>query len=214
VIIWRFPRSTADNGDAVAQIQSAILRFKGAGVTHVLPIEQNSSFFFAPGAEAQRYRPRYGINSNNYIAQFAGNPIPYEQLRGAVGVGWHPEIDLPESMAGKSPYAGPGRESCLKALTKAGVTFETRDARLVGLLACDLLYSLRAAVTRIPAGAGVNAPSLVQAVERLDRSFAVAALPQAVFGPGRRFPVARGWTLRFDEKCRCTLYGGPARALR
>lgn len=215
VVIWNFPRSSAQNGQSVAQIQSTVLKFKANGVTHVLPVEQNSSFFFTPTAESQRYRPRYGINSNSAFQVFVGTSIPHEQARGALGVGWVPNLDLPTGMnPADGPYSGPGRAHCTKVLTQAGLTFDSSVAMMIGMLVCDELYSLQQGINRIPAGTPITAPALLRSIEGLGSSFRIAGLPQALFGPGHRYPVTRGWTLQYDDDCRCTKYDGAHRRMR
>jgi hypothetical protein len=63
-----YPRSTAENATSISAIQGATLRFRDAGVTHVLPFETIGAgvgTFFAQGAEQQKYYPRYGLTSGN-----------------------------------------------------------------------------------------------------------------------------------------------------
>ncbi|HEU5033250.1 MAG TPA: hypothetical protein VFT62_00670 [Mycobacteriales bacterium] len=214
VEIWHFPDSTTGNGQAVAQIQSAVLKFRSDGVTHVLLAEQNSSAFFASAAESQHYRPRYGINSASGIQVYAGSLVPYAQLNGAVGVGWSPALDLPAAMSAERTYAGPGRARCMKVYQRAGIGFDSTNATAIGLLICDLYYSVQAVLNSLPPGSPINATTYLHGLEALRGGFPIAGLPSALFGPDRHYPVTRGWTLRYFPDCKCTHYVGAPFTLR
>lgn len=212
---WQFPDSAAGNGSAVADIQSAVLRFRSDGVTHVLPMEVNSMAFFAQPAENQRYRPRYGLSSFTGANAYAGSLVPYSQLNGAVGLGWFPTLDLPQSMTGDdSPYSGPGRARCLEIYKDAGIGFSDANAKAVGLLICDLFFSVEAVVEAVPDGQPVTSGSAMAALEGLGSSFRIASLPAARFGPGRHYPVTSGWRWQYESACRCLRYSGPKFPLR
>jgi hypothetical protein len=208
---WHFPESTSGDGQSVAEIQSAVLRFRSDGVTHVLPMEVNSLAFFAQPAESQRYRPRYGLSTAANPQSFAGNLIPYAQLNGAMGLGWSPALDLPPAANPENgPYSGPGRAYCLKVLTDANFSFPDSTAKAVGLVVCDLLYSARDAINAIPAGAGINGPNYIRSVEGFGERFPIAALPKGRFAPGKHYPVELGYRWAFDPDCPCMHYiGGP-----
>jgi ABC-type branched-subunit amino acid transport system substrate-binding protein len=208
---WHFPESAADDSGAVSQIQASILRFRADNVTHVLPMEVNSLGFFAQSAEAQRYRPRYGLNSATSAQQFAGNLVPYAQLKGAIGLGWSPALDLPPAFnPDNGQYSGPGKAHCLAVLEAAGFSFTSATPKAVALVVCDSLYSMREAVTAIPAGAAIDAISLMKALEGFGDKFAIAGLPRARFGPNKHWPVEQGYRWAFHEDCNCMHYvGGP-----
>lgn len=215
VRIWPQAQSAADNAAAVAAIQNAQLRFASDGVTHVLPMEVNSLAFFGTPAENQRYRPRYGVNTATAAGLLAGQLTPYEQLKGAVGLGWLPSIDLTANDSAKPAYAGPGRARCLSVMDKAGITFPSTNAAATALSICDQLYSFRDAANQTVArGEGLTAAALVRSVEGLGARFGAAGVPSATFGPGRRYAVSRGWLMAWSEECRCQVYRGAARSLR
>ncbi len=206
---WHFPESNADNGSSIAQIQSAILRFRSDNVTHVLPMDVNSIGFFAQPAEAQHYRPRYGLNTATQVGSFIGGLIPAVQLHGAIGLGWSPALDLPAANnPANGPYAGPGTKHCLDVMSAAGFTFSDANARGVALLVCDEWYSIRDAINAIPSGGPIDASSFIQGIESLGSKFSIAGLPIGTFGPGKHFPVTRGYRWSFDEPCSCMHYVG------
>jgi hypothetical protein len=208
---WHFPESSADNGSTIAQIQSAVLRFRSDGVSHVLPMEINSLGFFAQPAEAQHYRPRYGLSTATEVQVFAGNLVPNSQLKGAIGLGWSPALDLPPANNPPTgPYAGPGAKHCLDVMSGAGFTFSDANARGVALIVCDEFYSMRDTINAIPSGAAIDAQNFMQGLESLGTKFAIAGLPVAAFGPNKHFPVQRGYRWAFDDGCPCMHYvGGP-----
>jgi hypothetical protein len=213
ISVWHYPDSTSDNGQAVSQIQSAVLKFRSDGVTHVLPVEQNSASFFATAAEGQHYRPRYGVNSRTAFEIEGGTLVPRAQMVGAVGFGWVPVEDLPAAMTTKDtgPYAGPGRVHCVKVLTDAG--FTPTDARAsVGV--CDALYSIQRTLNALPAGAAVTARSFMSGLEGLGGGFEASGLPAWLLGAGRHYPATRAWLWAHDPGCDCMSYTGSPYQLR
>jgi hypothetical protein len=209
VVRWHFPESNADNGSSIAQIQSAILRFRSDNVTHVLPMDVNSIGFFAQPAEAQHYRPRYALNTATQVQSFVGSLVPAVQLHGALGLGWSPALDLPASANSTTgPNAGPGLKKCLDVMSKAGFTFSDQNARGVALLVCDELYSIRDSINAIPSGAPIDAISFMQGLESLGTKFSIAGLPAGSFGPGKHWPVQRGYHWVFNDACPCMSYTG------
>jgi hypothetical protein len=205
---WHFPSSSSENAAAVSQINGAILRFRTDNVTHVLPMDVNSIGFFAAPAEAQRFRPRYGLSTVTTTEAYAGNLIPYVQLNGAIGLGWSPAVDLPQAASGAPAYVGPGRAHCLSVMQAAGFSFTSISTQAVALVACDFVYSIRDAVNAIPAGQPIDAVSYMKAVEGFGDRFQIAALPRARFAPGKHYAVDTGWRWVFDAACKCMAYVG------
>ncbi len=212
VRIWKFPKSEADYGAAVAEIQSIVLRFRTENVTHVLPMEGNSLAFFTPTAEGQGYRPRYGLSGATDAQGFAGNLVPYRQLRGSVGVGWLPAVDLPESKQTPA-YAGPGRKRCLDVMARAEISFPSNNARAIALLLCDAFSSFDRAAESLR-GRPISLATFMPALEALGSSYQAASLPIGGFGPGKRYAVVAGYPWGFSEPCQCFAYTGGRFTLR
>ena len=213
VRFWHFPESAASQSQSVTEIQSIVLRFRSDNVTHVLPMEQNSLAFFAPAAEGQGYRPRYGLSTATGAQGYAGSLVPYRQLHGAVGVGWFPTLDLPESKQTEA-HAGPGRKTCLDTMARSDVSYSSTNAKAIALLLCDAFYSFDAAVEMLPKGGAVSAMTFMPALERTSGRFLAATLPTGSFRPGRRYPVTEGFPWAFSTSCQCMEYTGPRAALR
>lgn len=116
----------ADSGNVVAQIQSAVLRFKSRGVTHVLIFDERAFLtdFFMEGAQDQQYFPRYGVNTQNAIGFLVSTgQLAPEQLKGAVGIGWSPFIGMGEAQDPDSAGNAP-RKRCLELMSRNGMTFD------------------------------------------------------------------------------------------
>lgn len=213
VRFWHFPESAAGNSQAVTEIQAIVLRFRSDNVTHVLPMEQNSLAFFAPAAEGQGYRPRYGLTTATAAQAYAGSLVPYRQMHGAVGVGWFPTLDLPEAKQTEA-HAGPGRKPCLDTMARAEVSYSSTNAKAIALLLCDAFYAFDAAIESLSKGGAVSAGNFMPALERTGTSFRAATLPAGGFRPGRRYPVTEGYPYAFSISCQCMEYTGPRAPLR
>jgi hypothetical protein len=209
VQVWPFPNGASESGAAVASIQSAVLKFRNDGVTHVLPMEVNSLGFFAQPAENQGYRPRYGLSSTVYAQRFAGGPlVPYSQLNGALGLGWFPAEDIPGSaVKAGGPYVGPGRAACLDVMKKAGISPDPGAPTTAALGLCNQMNVLDSTIEAIPAGSAINMSTFMQALQG-PTSFKNALLPTSKFLPGRRYPVTHGYHLSFNSACPCMQYTG------
>jgi hypothetical protein len=210
---YRRNSDAADFGSTVASIQSAVLRFRGSGVTHVIPTDAAALGFFGINAEGQGYRPRYGLQSNTTAqALVDGAGLPREQLRGALGVGWLPAVDLKET-GGR--YDGPGKAACLAILKAQGISNPPGSlAEASGLAACDLVLLVKASIEAIPAGRPVTAGNAALGAESLGGRFPWAALPAGGYGPGKRYPITTAYGWAWDTGCGCATYttaGSPVR---
>ena len=195
-----------DPSDTVATTQGAVLKFRTEGVTHVLPLDTNSMVLFGGAAEKQEYRPRYGVTSITSVQGYAGTALlPYRQLRGALGIGWLPQVDIPESAQG-TKYDGPGRKRCLDIMARAQITFNSLNAKGAALVICDEFFSLDATVESLPRGSAINVATFMFALERLG-SFPIAGLPSGGWGPGRHYTITDAYPYAFSEKCPCMTYG-------
>ena len=122
-------------GAMSAQMSSAVLRFRSAGVSHVLFVTVNNSelWFFMPAAESQGYRPRYGLASYHVPAtlpQF----VPAAQLHGAVGIGWSPYQDVVES---QDPGGRPAVPECMDLMERRASRPANRSEEGVAVVVCE-----------------------------------------------------------------------------
>lgn len=198
------PQNTSSEyGTMNAQLNSAVLRFNDKDVDRVIFFGTllEMQFFFMHSAEAQGFRPRYGLSSLDWPS-FLEGLAPRDQLRGAVGVGWSIGYDV---AAARDPGPNAAATRCKKILQDAGLDPGAgRNAK------CDSAFFLKAALDRAPA---LNLMGLRLAVEGMGRSFEPAETFAAQFGPSRYDGPASFRYVRFDDGCACFRYSGGLRPL-
>jgi len=208
-----WPKSAAENGQAVTDIQSYVLKFQTNRVSHVIPLDQNALVFFASAADKQRYHPRYALNSQTAAQSYNGSLVPASQLRGAMGLGYYPATDLaPSDNPDDGPYSNPSRRACIKLLRERGTSFANSNEQAVGLLVCDAFWTLRRLLNGVPKGLPLNQSTVSAAIDRVG-SVPSASLAAITYGPHRRDAVSGGWLWRFEESCSCVRYKGSRFAL-
>jgi hypothetical protein len=206
------PGSAGENGRAASDVQSAILRFRGSGVTHVIVLDANGglTLLFGTSAGAQNYLPRLGLSSvAGPQALYDTGILTKEQLNGAAGLGWWPVLDLPSGAA--TPYAGDATRACLSLMSRAGFSFDSTNARFGALASCDGLWLLRQALADVTQP--LSSPLIRRELEALGDSFRPAAVPAVRFGPGRHDGVQTAYDLAWSARCGCMSYVGAARDL-
>lgn len=204
-----YPDSINGFGATSAQLSSAVLRLRAAGVTHLVPLDDHGilCFLFMPQAESQGFRPRYGLSTNNQPFVIEDNSPP-EQFKRAVGVGWVPADDV---AFGRNPGGNPTEDLCRAVFQKAGAEFPSRFAWSNALNYCDSLLFLKAALDRAPT---LSVAGLRAAVANLaDGGFTSAYTFRTRFTRDRHDGAAAYRAFRFADDCRCVRYEGPVRAL-
>ncbi|MCW2544578.1 MAG: hypothetical protein JWM40_2130 [Frankiales bacterium] len=198
-VVFRYaPSGTQQQTD----FQSAVLQFRSAGVTHVLSDGANISLFMLQ-ASTQTYRPRYAISSYSAPQPFVETLAPKDQLRGAVGIGSSPTLDVDLS---EDPGPTPGSPWCLKALKAGGQTFNSgkRFAQAVAFALCDGLRMLAFAGK---AGGGLTGPQLVAGVGLAGPTFPTSFAFSSGFRPGVSTLPGSARDLAYNEGCSCFRYG-------
>ena len=186
-----------------AETSSAVLQFRGRGVTHVISTD-GALLGFMLAAEDQGYRPRYGLSSFLTPAALLEGTAPHRQLIGAIGAGWSPSVDVTDA---RDPGdTGPGETECKAILKKGGQTFEgKRLAEAVGYAFCD---GLRLIVSSAVAGGGLTGPQIAAGMQ------AAGPRLQSAFGFGNGLGQSRFFLpgavrdLVYDTACRCFAYKG------
>ena len=207
-----YPRSTADNATAISAIQSATLRFRDRGVTHVLPFETAGAgvgTFFAQGAEQQKYYPRYGLTSGNGTQLLVDQGLwPKTQLNGALGIGWLPLVDVRNA---DNPDDGPdsndARRSCVAVMTKNGVDASSAIVKRQVVEACNTVRLLKAALEA--GGTGVSRDAFLAGVHRLGRSFVSGTTFATFYDPAHHDGVSQVRPVGYTAACECIRYTGP-----
>lgn len=142
--------------------QAFVSRFQSEGVTHVHFLGEANLYptFFMPAAENQQFRPHYGISSEQTPSLLqATEPIPREQLKKAVGIGWSQLVDV-DNARDPGP-TGPNDKLCLDIQKRAGQDMSERGARLTATMYCDGIFFLKRNLDR---AASLTPAALAQGV--------------------------------------------------
>ena len=132
------PQSVSDFGRMASEFQSAVLKFRQAGVDHVLFDEYAGEmpFFGLTVAENQRYRPRWAFNSTNLTNTIQAQHDD-RQLTGAVSVTWLPGQDIADI---HDPRMNKGvLAKCFDIIKKGGMV----PSRLYTGIFCDSFLFLQ-----------------------------------------------------------------------
>lgn len=199
-VALRSPGSVGEAGDLFAGAGNAALRFRSAGVTHVILVPSGGAlpYVFMQGAESQGYRPRYALNSLEVPAFVAPN-APAEQLHGTLGIGWLPASDIHYTEVAHG--VNPAEDLCFELTQRNG-----DEAKRY----CEGLWFLRDALARAPS---LSPEGLLAGAESLGTSFRSPWTFATVFGPGRYDGAAVVRPLAFVDECACFRYSGEPRAI-
>jgi ABC-type branched-subunit amino acid transport system substrate-binding protein len=191
-------------GTDTSGYQAAVLRFRAAGITHVLFTFLGSPLLFMTNAENQKYYPRYGLHSRNSPGSLLQASAPKKQQHAAMGIGWQPMNDVDQA---RDPgVINPRQKLCLDLMKQAGQASAGRVALLIGLWFCDNLLFLQDAVqaapTWSPAGLRVGAESL--------GAFGSASTFRTTMSPARLHDGASQYRVfAFKDDCGCYQYVSP-----
>lgn len=209
VIKVQWPNSTSDEGNVVSAVGNAELKFRQDGVNHVILLDANGLLllFFSRAAQGQHYYPRYGVESGSGMQTLASSSdVDPQQLNGAMGFSWSPDIDLTPSAAAK--YEPARMKACLQMIDKrTGQSLESQpNAAGIAISYCDTLYLLKWGVEH--AGASITRDTVRAALERAGLAYPSVGFLQEFYGPGRHDGVQVGWNMVWDSTCSCTKYVG------
>ena len=187
---------------AMAQGRAGVQTFKDAGIDRVLTLDHGSYILpeFTDYAQSQGYHPRYGVDSLN-----GGEwDTDRRQLKGAVGVGWMPWIDLEPEDAYR--YGSEGARRCKDLLEAAGEgeQMDTYNEGVWSSSICDAALLLKAAVEA--GGPSITMDSAVAGAESLRTSFHGANTLLTRFAPGRHEGVAAIRFIKWFISCQCFRY--------
>ena len=197
------PQRSSDLGSLTTELQNVVLRFRSEGVNRVLFQDYSGQLglLFMQSAEAQGYRPRYGLTTYSLPTALLASTAPRAQLAGAVGVGWSPNSDV---AGARDPAAPPARKKCLELGRAAGQNVANRTVALFLFGYCDATWTLERALAT---GGGVSAPAFTRGVDRLGRTSDSAATLGLDFGSGHHDGVGTVADLGWVSSCNCFAYG-------
>lgn len=194
------PQSVADFGRMSSEFQSAVLRFRQAGVTHVLFDEYAGQmpFFGLTVAENQRFRPKWAFNSTN-LTNTIQQQHDDRQLTGAFSVSWLPGQDVYDQ---HDPRLGRGvLKQCYDIIAKGGMT----PSRLYTGIFCDSFLFLQKTLSTTnnltPQGMG-------EAATKIATSYASPYTWTTRFAPGRTDGASSVRIAKYTPNC-VTVDGGP-----
>jgi hypothetical protein len=198
-------QSTADIARKSGPTQNAILKFRQAGVDHVVCVYTGGSCFtgFMVQAEGQGYRPRYAMTSMESIG-LGTSVAPHAQLQGALASSWMPGYDVEEA---QMPALNPTFQLCMQ-LTK-GITHASNGPQSLAL-GCNGLFFLQTVASR----AGSLSPAAIRStVDGLGSGFESPMIWSTGFAPGRFDGASSVGLLAWNTGCDCFAYqGAPAPA--
>jgi hypothetical protein len=208
--VVRVPRveRTTDEGAIGAAISNAVLRFRSAGVEHVMIVESSGvdSLLFGNNADSQQYHPRYGVNSQNGLQALADSgSYPKSQLPGAVGIGWLPSLDItPSQNPDNGPYSNAARQRCLNLYKAHGVTFTDTNAKAIGMNDCNDMWFFEMAGNKV--NGPLNRDGFLAAVNSVGSSYPAIDGFGTNFSPTQHDGAAaiRYWA--YVPNCQCMQY--------
>jgi hypothetical protein len=161
-----------------SDMQSAVLQFRSAGVTHILIEESDGVLFFAPEAENQGYRPRYGLTTLNAAKALSDSgAVPARQFVGSVGVGWAPLVDVGNQKQDISTAAA----QCRQVMKDGGQNTSDATAFFYMAVECDAFHLLKQGLEQQTAFTPLG---LRQGLEALGNRFVAAAVPALAWRRG------------------------------
>jgi hypothetical protein len=203
------PETTSQDAITAEDVQNGTLKLHADGVTHVILLDANGSLMllFGNAAKSQHYYPRMGINTASAVqALYDNHEATPDQLNGAVGLGWNPDLDLPFGASDR--YATPATRHCLAVMKKyAGQTFSNVNAAGLAFSYCDDLYLITDAINA--AGPSITRSTARAAIEALGPRFDSAGLPATFFSPARHDAGQLGFQMAWNGSCPCVQYVGP-----
>lgn len=192
--------------DPTSESNSAVLQFRGAGVTHTILLDGGAhALVFAVAAESQGYRPRYGVWTGNGPGVAMELNTPKRQLVGALGVGTAPPLDVVKV----SGELTPGGALCRGIMRKGGETYDgKRFAEAFAFSICD---SVRLYAEAALAGGGLDGDAFLRGARAVGPAFRPSMSFLSGVSKGYQVLPGAGRDLRFDTGCSCFRYDGPAR---
>lgn len=199
---------STDPQQQTTEISSAVLRFRSAGVTHIV-FARPSAYLFAQAAQSQGYFPKMGVDSRQSPALLLQGSTPEQQLVNTVGIGYQPVQDVDEA---RDP--GPVSQNqalCTKLYDAAGQGWgSNRLAMATALYICDELLFLRDALAK---SRTVTSQSFLDGVASLGGSYGSPLTFSTTFSARQHDGATSYRVLRYSKDCSCFAYATPARPL-
>lgn len=204
------PDSTSDISSSSSEVQAAILKFRSAGVDHVMfeDFSRLAATEWLPSAQSAGYMPRYGLTSDSGPAYLTANGDA-SALRGAIGIGWNPSEAAGDTTPAQNPLSGnAAQKRCFKIMRDAHQAMQDAGTRQTALQQCEVLFDLKAIVE---AGGSATPAGITHGLNALPRGPVSGATFGWRLGPQRHAGAAYVRDLYLDDACDCFKYRGPLR---
>ena len=218
VVYVTYPTSEAANGTSISQIDSAVLKFRQDGVTHVIPWDAQGAgvgYFFAVGASGQKYYPRYGLQSGDgmqILLSATNSSALAQEMIGSVGWGWVPLADVdPATDPDNGPYSNAARRSCVALMTKHGEDMSSDITKRQAVDACDEANLLKAALQA--GGPTISRASFLAGINGLGSTFPDGFTPATLLNAAHHDGAALWRAFAFNTGCQCFHYSSQTRSL-
>jgi len=202
------PQTFNDLGGMNSDINSAVLRFSGQGIDHVMIVDGASGicagaclgFEFLNQAKSQDYHPRYGFNDYNYADTSVDNLYPHEQLPGSVAVIWSDD-NASHDVQG---HPNKARESCYALMHHYGFDYDaTNDNQTFAIRnACELFWFLRDVVKKM-GNATLNNDNFMTEVGQMGTSFESLDTYVSHLSPSQHDGASAARNEAYFESCTC-----------
>jgi hypothetical protein len=200
----QIPQTVGNVSDSSAAVSSAVLKFRQAGIDHVLIQDGPAGVFglggltllFLQNAKSQQYFPRYGFNANN-VPGFS--IYPSDEQHGMLALDYGDYMPIQDQ--GISP--NPARTRCLAIMKKYGVTANDQTTYATAAEACETIWFIETLLKRAPE------PTLrgaIAAAEGLGTSFASTRVYGTRLGSGRHDGADLARNAKYDDACQCMKY--------
>jgi hypothetical protein len=201
-------QGASDDAAVIAQIQTAVLKFRSQGVNRIVT-EGPPVLVFALEAQAQGWHPLYLLTSASGGASLQGT-IPPQQEANIHGAGWMPEVDV--AVAHQPSKTAPERR-CLAMLKAVGFVPRQYNDFLDAYTTCDGFSLYETALERD--GNSTGATQIVSAIEGLGTSWHGASMVDGAtsFSATKRDAASEYRPWGWVASCRCFAYTGAARPL-
>lgn len=210
IVAVAYHASYNDLSQAETQIAGDVLKFKAAGITHVIIMDDNgiSTLFFLNDAEQQKYRPRYGITSGNNMNLMASGAASTNQLHGSTGIGWWQTGDTNLGKHGQK-YSSPGRKACNHMMAKAGET-GSGYAEKSALWYCAPFAVLQ---LRWPLLSAESSSEWQRVMNALGSSYSNPLVPATFIDAAHHDGLGGVYDYFYDDGCGCMAYSANVQLL-
>ena len=170
------PQTYNDLGGMNSDVNSAVLRFSGQNIDHVMIVDGSAGicagaclgYEFLNQAQSQKYYPRYGFNDYNYADTSIDTLYPHQQLPGSVGVIWSDD----NATKDQGWHTNKAREDCYALMRSKGFDWKPDNDNQAYAVraACEMLWFFRDVVAKMR-GATLNNDNFMAAVNQVGTSF-------------------------------------------